>query len=112
MRRRHLDNGGNAILTLKFHLDDNGNVDAWRPSDNGWTPLHDDERADALLRVAAAIDAELGQPIVEPDDNDRGDLQRVIAALVRHALRSGDVAAGDHAILCNYLQPARDWPRQ
>lgn len=98
----------NPDLSLDVH---DGDID----DDGRLINLTGDERADALLRVAAAIDAELGPPL-HPGTADRpvpdpaDPLRPVVAALVRHALRSGDVAAYDKRVLDDFLQPACDWP--
>lgn len=102
------DHGGTAINVIAYLDHDDalivgplldGSVLVGRPYDG-------DERRVALERVRAAIDAELGD---RADDAGQPDYAPVIAALARHALRSGDVAVGDHAVLWEWLHAARDW---
>lgn len=117
-----------ADINHHFTLHDDDSIDVYV---NGWShrdiPLHDDDRRSALVRVVTAI-AEQHPDIINDvvdaidrgtvdehryaaflaagdiDDRDRR-VERVIGALVRHAFRSGDVAAVD----CRLLESARDW---
>jgi hypothetical protein len=67
--------------------------------------LRGDDRHVALVALVAAIAADdpaAINDVVDHLDRTTVDETPILAALVRHALRSGDVAAGDHAAM-------RDW---
>ena len=56
----------------------------------------------AIVRAIAEVDPAAINDAIDHLDRTTVDETPILAALVRHALRSGDVAAGDHAAM-------RDW---
>jgi hypothetical protein len=57
----------------------------------------------AIVRAIAEVDPAAINDVVDELDRTTVDETPILAALVRHALRSGDVAAGDHAAMREWM---------
>ena len=57
----------------------------------------------AIVRAIAEVDPAAINDVVDALDRTTVDETPILAALVRHALRTGDVAAGDHAAMREWM---------
>jgi hypothetical protein len=57
----------------------------------------------AIVRAIAEVDPAAVNDAIDHLDRTTVDETPILAALVRHALRSGDVAAGDHAAMREWM---------